>query len=97
MSSQKPRIALTVDEDLNHLLEELSNLTKTPKTKIITDMLRDAQPHLQEIVIALKAVQDKKDSKDGIAVLARLSALANEQVATVNKEMANLYSEQNDD
>lgn len=97
MPSQKPRIALTVDDDLNALLDELSTLTKTPKTRIIVDMLKDAQPHLQEIVIALRAVEDKKNSKDAVAVLSRLSALANQQVATVNNEMANLYREQNND
>ena len=74
MPSQKPRIALTVDNDLNSLLEELSQLTKQPKSKIIVDMLRDAEPHLKEIVNALKMVQDTKNSKDAISVLARLSA-----------------------
>ncbi|WP_201604890.1 hypothetical protein [Psychrobacter immobilis] len=93
MPSQKPRIALTVDEDLHTILEDLSRLTKTPKSKIIVDILKDAAPHLQELVTALKAVEEKKDSKDAIAILSRLSALANEQVATVNREMANLYSE----
>lgn len=97
MPSQKPRIALTVDNDLNSLLEELSQLTKQPKSKIIVDMLRDAEPHLKEIVNALKMVQDTKNSKDAISVLARLSALANQQVAIVNNEMANLYSENSDD
>lgn len=97
MPSQKPRIALTVDEDLNNVLQELSELTKVPKTKIIIDMLTDAQPHLQEIIIALRSVQDKKNSKDAIAILGRLSALANEQVAVVNNEMANLYRESNHD
>lgn len=97
MPSQKPRIALTVDEDLNNLLQELSELTKVPKTKIIVDMLTDAQPHLREIVIALRAVHDKKNSKDAIAILGRLSALANEQVAVVNNEMANLYRSNSDD
>lgn len=97
MPSQKPRIALTVDEDLNALLEELSQLTKTPKSRIIVEMLRDAEPHLREIVVALKMVQDTKNSHDAIAVLARLSALANQQVAIVNNEMANLYSEKNND
>lgn len=97
MPSQKPRIALTVDEDLNTLLDELSQLTKTPKSKIIVDMLRDAEPHLREIVVALNMVQDTKNSKDAISVLARLSALANQQVAVVNNEMANLYSENTND
>ena len=60
-------------------------------------MLRDAEPHLKEIVNALKMVQDTKNSKDAISVLARLSALANQQVAIVNNEMANLYSENSDD
>lgn len=93
MPSQKPRIGLTVDDDLNAILEDLSRLTKTPKSRIIVGILKDASPHLQELVTALKSIEEKKDSKDAIAILSRLSALANEQVATVNREMANLYSE----
>jgi len=97
MPSQKPRIALTVDDDLNILLEELSQLTKTPKSRIILEMLKDAEPHLKEIVVALKMVQDTKNSKDAISVLSRLSALANQQVAVVNNEMASLYNENAND
>lgn len=97
MSSQKPRIALTVDDDLNDLLERLSKLTKQPKTRIITDMLKDAQPHLQELANALEMVQDKQNSHDAIAVLSRLSAVANQQVSVVNSEMAKLYSEKDND
>ncbi len=94
MPSQKPRIALTVDNDLNDVLEELARLTKAPKSTIVVNMLKDAKPHLQEIVNALKLVEDKKNV---MPVLSRLTALANEQAATVNSEMANLYRENSND
>lgn len=94
MPSQKRRIALTVDDDLNSVIERLSKLTKTPKSTIIVDLLKDAQPHLQEIVNALELVENKKSI---IPVMSKLTALANQQVSIVNSEMANLYNESSHD
>ena len=37
MPSQKPRIALTVEPELDAVLQRLSILTGEPKTRIITD------------------------------------------------------------
>ena len=48
MPSQKPRIALTVDNDLNDLLQDLSVLMKTPKSTLITDILVDVTPMLKD-------------------------------------------------
>ncbi len=53
MPSQKPRIALTVDDDLNELLEEISKLTKKPKATIITEFLVDIKPVLTDLRDAL--------------------------------------------
>lgn len=94
MPTKKRRVALTVDDDLDAVLQELSRLTKTPKSTIIVDLLKDAMPHLQEIVNALNLIEDKKSV---IPVMSKLTALANQQVAIVNNEMANLYSENNND
>ena len=37
MPSRKPRIALTVEPELDAVLTRLSDLTGEPKTRIITD------------------------------------------------------------
>ena len=67
MSSQKPRIALTVPDDINDLLERLSDLTGTPKTKIIIEMLGEYLPVLSSIVETLEQV--KADKENGKAIV----------------------------
>ena len=49
MPTQKPRIALTVPEDLNELLDNLSELMGKPKSTFIVEFLIDAQPLFQEL------------------------------------------------
>lgn len=90
MSSQKRRIALTVDDDLNALLEELSVLTKQPKTKIIVDVLNDVTPVLTEMRDALLMVEQKKSV---IPNLARLAASVNTKASDINNEMADLLGD----
>ena len=60
MPSQKPRIALTVDNELNTLLEDLSVLMKKPKSTIITDLLVDVTPMLTDLRDALQLAEQKK-------------------------------------
>ena len=84
MSSQKPRIALTVDDDLNKLLEDLSVLMKKPKSTLITDILVDITPMLTDLRDALQLAEQKKDIKP---VLARMTATANIKTAEMNNDM----------
>lgn len=88
MPTKKTRIALTVDDELNHVLSELSDLTGEPKTKLICDVLNDIMPVYKELVESLKQA---KKTKDTLPVLAKWSAKANQQVAVINNEMATLY------
>lgn len=91
MPSQKPRIALTVEPELDAVLQRLSILTGEPKTRIITDFLKEAYPALVGLSDAL---QDVKDKKTALPRLAKMSALANEQTAIMNGEMAELYQKE---
>ena len=50
MSNQKKRIALTVPDDVDNVLERLSVLTKAPKTKLIMEMLQEYLPILERTV-----------------------------------------------
>lgn len=84
MSNQKPRIALTVDDDLNKLLEDLSVLMKKPKSTLITDILVDITPMLTDLRDALQLAEQKKDIKP---VLARMTAKANIGTAEMNNDM----------
>ena len=44
MANQKKRIALTVPDDMDAILDRLSDLTKLPKTKLIMEMLEEYLP-----------------------------------------------------
>ena len=51
MPTQKPRIALTVPDDLNELLDNLSELMGKPKSTFIVEFLIDAQPLFSSFTI----------------------------------------------
>lgn len=84
MPSQKPRIALTVDNELNTLLEDLSVLMKKPKSTIITDLLVDVTPMFIDLRDALQLAEQKKDIKP---VLAKMTAAANIKASEMNNDM----------
>lgn len=93
MPSQKPRIALTVDNDLNTLLEDLSVLMKKPKSTIITDLLVDVTPMLTDLRDALQLAEQKKDIKP---VLARMTASANIKASEMSNDMLKQFDWVND-
>ena len=63
MPSQKPRIALTVDDDMNELLTEIATLQGIPKSTLIVQYLDALRPHIVEIREALRLVQQQKDER----------------------------------
>ena len=67
MPSQKPRIALTVPDDINATLDRLSELTGTVKTKLIIEMLEEYLPVLDRMVLALEGIQKDKENAKEIA------------------------------
>lgn len=93
MTDRKPRINVTVDDDLNKLLEDLSVLMKKPKSTIITDLLVDVTPMLTDLRDALQLAEQKKDIKP---VLARMTATANIKTAEMNNDMLNQFDWVND-
>ena len=92
MPSQKPRLNLTLDEDLNEIITDLSELMGIPKTRVITDLLKDVLPVLTEVRDALKLAKEKKSV---VPNLARLAASANAGIGVINKEMADLLNQYN--
>ena len=62
MPSRKPRIALTVPDDINATLDRLSELTGTVKTKLIIEMLEEYLPVLDRMVLAFEGIQKDKES-----------------------------------
>lgn len=66
MPSQKPRIALTVSDELNAVLSRISDLTETPKSKIITEILNDSMPVFIELLTALEKIKEDSSSADTV-------------------------------
>ena len=87
MPTQKSRLNLTLDDDLQSVIDDIARITKTPKARIITDILRNAYPALDDLRNALVAVQERQDA---LPHLARISAFVNAETANLNGEMFNL-------
>ena len=61
MTDRKPRINVTVDDDMNELIAELAALQGIPKATLITQYLDMLRPHLVEIRDAIRMVNETKD------------------------------------
>ena len=49
MPTKKARINLTVEDDMNQLLDELAILTGVPKTRLVMDFITDLKPVLLDM------------------------------------------------
>jgi hypothetical protein len=67
MPSRKPRIALTIPDDLNILLDKVSDLSGTPKTKLIVEMLEQYSPVLEQVLSAMQQIKADKEKAPEIA------------------------------
>lgn len=93
MPSQKPRVNLTINHELNDLLQDLAILMKKPKSTIIVDFLDEITPMLKDLKQALELAEQKKDIKP---TLARMTATANIKTAEMNNDMLNQFDWVND-
>lgn len=67
MPSRKPRVALTIPDDLNDLLDNVSHLSGTPKTKLIVEMLEQYSPVLEQVLSAMQQIKADKEKAPEIA------------------------------
>lgn len=67
MPTRKPRIALTVPDELNDVLDRVSDLSGTPKTKLIIEMLEQYAPVLEQVLEALEKIKSDKENAPEIA------------------------------
>jgi hypothetical protein len=61
MPAKNPRTNLTLPADLDAVITELAHLQGTAKAKIITEMLLEVQPILEQTRDALRSVHENKD------------------------------------
>lgn len=92
MPSQKPRVALTLPDDLNAVFERIAELQGVPKTKVILELLTAYQPILEETLKALeKIANDKENSKAIAKEFAQTMLLdANSMLGDMSKEVKDL-------
>ena len=90
MPSRKPRLNLTLDDDLKEVLGRLSVLMKKKKKRIVNEMLRNAYPAFVGLADAL---EDAEKKKSVLPHLAKISAMANQQVGVMNTEMSEFMSQ----
>ncbi|MFU1922541.1 hypothetical protein ACM6PT_36185, partial [Klebsiella pneumoniae] len=66
MRSRKPRVALTMPDDLNALFDRISELNGTPKTKLIVELLQAYEPVLTEMLDTLEKIHADKENAQKI-------------------------------
>jgi hypothetical protein len=61
--SKKIRIALSLPDDVDSVLSEISKLTNTPKTTIVTQLVVESMPAFQSVLDAVKqALEGRKQA-----------------------------------
>ena len=66
MPSHKPRVALTMPDDLNALFDRISELNGTPKSKLIVELLQAYEPVLIEMLDTLEKIHADKENAQKI-------------------------------
>ena len=66
MPSRKPRVALTVPDDLNALFDRISDLNGMPKTKLMIELLEAYKPVLEEMLDTLEKIHADKENAQKI-------------------------------
>lgn len=66
MPSQKPRVALTMPDDLNALFDRISELNGMPKSKLIVELLQAYEPVLIEMLDTLEKIHADKENAQKI-------------------------------
>lgn len=92
MPSQKPRLNLTLPDDLYATIQKLADLQGVPKTRIITDLLIQHQPILEAVIAALEQINaDKANSVQVTKDFAQKLLLdANVLLGDMSKEVKDL-------
>ncbi len=90
MPSQKPRLNVTLDDDMALIIAKLAKLMGKSKAGLVNDLLVEMKPVLIDLSNALQDVQDKKNA---LPHLAKMSALANHGTANINNEMADFLNQ----
>lgn len=92
MPAINPRINLTLPVDLDAVIADLARLQGTKKAKIITQLLLEVQPALEQMRDALVAVHENKEDAVSVAKNYAQNALleSNEKLGVLAREVKKL-------
>ena len=92
MPSRKPRVALTLPDDLNALLDQVADYQGTPKTKLITEILLECQPIFEQMLTAYKLIEENKEGTADIVKKFGAQAVveASSKTTSLAQEVASL-------
>ena len=92
MPAINPRINLTLPVDLDAVIADLARLQGTKKAKIITQLLLEVQPALEQMRDALVAVHENKEDAVSVAKNYAQNALleSNEKLGVLAQEVKKL-------
>ena len=92
MPSRKPRVALTLPDDLNAILDQVADYQGTPKTKLITDILLECKPIFEQMLSAYKLIEENKEGAADIVKKfgAQAVAEASSKTTALAQEVASL-------
>lgn len=92
MPATNPRTNLTLPADLDAVISDLARLQGTKKAKIITQLLLEVQPALEQMRDALIAVYENKEDAVKVARDYAQNALldSNEKLGVLAKEVRKL-------
>ena len=92
MPTINPRTNLTLPVDLDAVIADLARLQGTKKAKIITQLLLEVQPALEQMRDALVAVYENKEDAVSVAKNYAQNALleSNEKLGVLAQEVKKL-------
>lgn len=95
---QKNRVNLTLDDDLYMTLNELSELSGTPKATIVHELLTEVKPHLDLSIDLIKKIKaNKLQMTDARKVVNNLLADAGDIITNAQGELNRALREVNKD
>lgn len=59
MATSKTRVYVTLSDQVNRLVEELSTVTGTPRATIVSEMLDQVAPVLETMIEAIRIVKEQ--------------------------------------
>jgi hypothetical protein len=86
MPTRKPRVPLTVPEDLHSVLVELAEVVEKPVSTLIVDLLREMEPQLVDLTRVLRHVKDGKKAAAKRALQHMVGNALAEQLDLIGKK-----------